>query len=943
MNFSKESFSPDERYQQGIKLFQEGRPEEAARLLTEVLRESESSERWNDWATAQLACRRVPEAEEGYRRALELDPKNIQAAANLGVLLVGLERDQEAIPLLEMSMPQAGESMREHLETVLARCRGRQAERPTTVLADLTPQTPMRVDSPRKRIVITGDVLRPDENDKPLQAQNIQWLSNLCRYPLSLAAEAELETVWWGKGGSLDGEEFFTRNGLRMGLDGWAQLSDTREISSSSANYLGMFYEDALVVGFELPDVMTRLFYTRGIPYLDFVIHPIRYLDDLFFGIRTNVPEMFRVLKEFALAEEYFHLHAGIHQATVGRMASLDLEPDSCLFVGQTPVDRALIENGRVLTVEEFPDQLREIARSCRKIYFKPHPYGSDNERILRFLGTIAPTETIHANIYSLLCQPNIREVVSISSSVLYEAGYFGKKATRLKKSGWKLLDPGRAEFDPQVLVPVYDSFYDPHFWSQLLAGICQVKPCRSLMPARKSNRLRTSLQAFWGYNFLDAEILLHNIKWMGGFDFGGNPNGEKPLSEEEIAAESSPSQDVKSAVPKEIFRHTSPVPGPGVLFHSLVYGGSGYADEGLAVILGLAERGLPVQLEPIGFHNDTRNLLAPKVRKILERLKETRVDLARSVYYQSVPAHEFNLQMYGRWRVGRTMFESDRIPDGWAERCRELDEIWVPSEFNRQTFAASGVPEEKLRVMPAGVDTACFRPGLEGLSLPQLRGFNFLSIFEWTQRKGPDVLLRAYLREFRHDEDVALILKAYPRPDPTEDLLPQLAHFVEREVGLKLEHAPPILLLNGFLPSADVPRLYNTASAFVLPSRGEGYGRPYMEALACELPVIGTRWSGQMDFLTEANSYLVDPVGIVPVPNDVDVDVFAGHCWAEPNAEHLQQQMRRVFSHPEEAHERAVRGRIEMVSHWDWNVVLDRWMSGFERLLEVPVLSSVG
>ena len=375
----------------------------------------------------------------------------------------------------------------------------------------------------------------------------------------------------------------------------------------------------------------------------------------------------------------------------------------------------------------------------------------------------------------------------------------------------------------------------------------------------------------------------------------------------------------------------------PGIFFQAYIYGGSGYADESQNVALGLARRRLPVQLNPLVFQSDTRNLLSPRARHTLGRMKQHTVDLSRSVYYQCVPAHDFNLQVQARCRVGRTMFETDRIPDGWAERCQAMDEIWLPSEFNRETFASSGVDEDKLRVVPAGVDTLSFRPGLEPLPLGQLRGFNFLSVFEWTDRKGADVLLKAYLNEFKADEDVALILRTYARADPHTDLLPKLAYFVEREVGLSLEQAPPIVLLNGFLSNADMPRLYSTADAFALPSRGEGYGRPYMEALACECPVIATRWSGQTDFLHDGNSYLVDVESVVPAPQDVDVELFAGHCWAEPSVEHLRQLMRQVVTDREEAQGRAARGRADMVKNLDWNVVTDRWASEFERLLDAP------
>lgn len=93
------------KHNQAILAFQEGRVAEALRLLGELLAANESSELWNDWAAIQLGAGFVGKAEDGFTRALGLDPQNTDATANLGLLLLGRGDCTRAIPLLKRVLP----------------------------------------------------------------------------------------------------------------------------------------------------------------------------------------------------------------------------------------------------------------------------------------------------------------------------------------------------------------------------------------------------------------------------------------------------------------------------------------------------------------------------------------------------------------------------------------------------------------------------------------------------------------------------------------------------------------------------------------------------------------------------------------------------------------------------------------------------------------------
>lgn len=127
------------KHQQGLQAFKEGRFNEAIQLFGEAVTQEETSEIWNDWATAQLAIRNSGDAERAFRRALKLRPENHQAAANLGVLLATLGRPAEAIPFLEQCQSGLGENERATVTRLLEQCRSTQAKPAASTIKPLGP------------------------------------------------------------------------------------------------------------------------------------------------------------------------------------------------------------------------------------------------------------------------------------------------------------------------------------------------------------------------------------------------------------------------------------------------------------------------------------------------------------------------------------------------------------------------------------------------------------------------------------------------------------------------------------------------------------------------------------------------------------------------------------------------------------------------------------
>ncbi len=362
-----------------------------------------------------------------------------------------------------------------------------------------------------ERIVFTGDILQTTFEGRPKMAMETRWLADLLRYQVSLASPASTLAIvsWDDPVSGFDATHFYALNGMSASVEHWAALEAAETISEPASSYLASFFAGAMVIGNTMSAFQTRLFDRLGVPYVDFILHPARFLDDVCFGIRTNVPEMFSVLQAHRYPDEAVLLQAALHRAGLRRPAPADLVPDAGLFTAQHGIDKALVRDGRFCSIEDYAADLTAFVERHAVVYVKPHPYARETARVLACLRALARSDdrirVIDQNLYALLCNPAVTEVCGISSCAVYEAEYFGQAATFLSDSRIRLATADERPTSRRF-VPVYDAFFNPGFWRQLLAGVCPVAPGRDVELPRKTSRLRNNLSLYWGYSHLDWE-----------------------------------------------------------------------------------------------------------------------------------------------------------------------------------------------------------------------------------------------------------------------------------------------------------------------------------------------------------------------------------------------------------------------------------------------------
>jgi glycosyltransferase involved in cell wall biosynthesis len=274
----------------------------------------------------------------------------------------------------------------------------------------------------------------------------------------------------------------------------------------------------------------------------------------------------------------------------------------------------------------------------------------------------------------------------------------------------------------------------------------------------------------------------------------------------------------------------------------------------------------------------------------------------------------EFVRQVPGR-KVIWVVFESDRLPPLWLDQMQAYDRVWTPSDWGRDVLLAHGLEPDRVRVVEEGVNDVVFRP--EPIAHP---GFVFLSVGKYEDRKSIDETIEAFKAEFpaSYESSVQLWLKAdYPgRPARAAQLRSKVAS------------DPRIRILSDSMTDRELAKVYNSADAFVFPSKAEGFGLPCIEAIACGVPLIATDYSGQSVILKHIRGLFV-PVdySLVPIDDADYCNLYRGDYdspdlgrWADPSMPSLRQAMRAVYQDNASWRERAARASEIIHSRLSWD-----------------------
>jgi glycosyltransferase involved in cell wall biosynthesis len=242
--------------------------------------------------------------------------------------------------------------------------------------------------------------------------------------------------------------------------------------------------------------------------------------------------------------------------------------------------------------------------------------------------------------------------------------------------------------------------------------------------------------------------------------------------------------------------------------------------------------------------------------------------------------------KLAGGYVIACWFWELEIIPPEWLPALDIVDEIMVSSSFVEAAFRR--VTDKPIFRVPLPLGDVP-DSGLTRIDLGlHPDAFIFLVTFDfnsWLDRKNPFAAIEAFMRAFpRERGDVQLLVKSsngYRHPEPFLRLLKATSS------------DPRILVRDEVIDRHHVQAIQRCADAYVSLHRAEGFGLGLAESMRLGKPVVATRWSGNVDFMNESNSLLVDfelvPVGIGQYSHT------QGQRWAEANIEQAATCMRRL------------------------------------------------
>ncbi|MGH9268370.1 MAG: methyltransferase domain-containing protein, partial [Acidimicrobiales bacterium] len=339
----------------------------------------------------------------------------------------------------------------------------------------------------------------------------------------------------------------------------------------------------------------------------------------------------------------------------------------------------------------------------------------------------------------------------------------------------------------------------------------------------------------------------------------------------------------------------------PGVNVAGYVFAESGVGEGARSVVAALQQAGVPWRVVPFTATPSRQNSRFDDMGDA-DASYDTSIVCVNADQLRRFATGDGHHLFDGRYTIGLWHWEVEQFPDRMRDAAELVDEVWVCSRHAQAAVAPAVDRPVHTFPLPVVVPAA---PGISRADLGLSTDFLFLFCFDFhsvVERKNPVGVVKAYTAAFGPGGGTQLVIKSMHG----EDCLVGLERLRAAAGG-----RPDVVLIDETLDAERHRGLMQTCDAYVSLHRAEGFGLTMAEAMALGKPVVATAYSGNLDYMTAENSYLV-AYELVAVPPGCDPYPTTAR-WAEPDLDAAARALRAVWDDPVEARRRGQRARLDI------------------------------
>lgn len=275
---------------------------------------------------------------------------------------------------------------------------------------------------------------------------------------------------------------------------------------------------------------------------------------------------------------------------------------------------------------------------------------------------------------------------------------------------------------------------------------------------------------------------------------------------------------------------------------------------------------------------------------------------------------------------IGFLIFEGDKIPKYWIDYLLDerVNQVWVPSqhvkdailnisanEYDKDRSADLKI-EDKLKIVPHGVDTNIFKP-IKTNTNDKLTFFTDKGFRGELDRGGIQYLLRAYMEEFNEDDNVELVIKI--NPSYGTGVINNIINKYAQEINPTKKYAT-ISISEKLMDYKELNEFYNKGDVFCITSMSEAFHLGGLQSLACGKPVLYTTFGGQNDYLNEKVGWKLEKGEMINIKWDM---LYEEVNWKKPSIEEIRKKLRYIYNNQKEIKNKS-KETLNISNKYKWN-----------------------